>query len=77
MSKEEHGYLKECYCPIVSFRSEIGYYGFDRWVKCLGRRCMFFDNGVGRCSVWMIGNSLWRNIDGRKLEEHEGRDVKK
>ena len=71
MSKEEHGYLKECYCPIVSFRS------FDRWVKCLGRRCKFFNNRVGRCSVWMIGNSLGRNIGGSKLEEHEGRDVKK
>lgn len=71
MSKEEHGYLKDCYCPIVSFRS------FDMWVKCLGRRCNFFNNEVARCSVWMIGNSLWRNIDGRKLEEHEGRDVKK
>ena len=77
MSKEEDGYLKDCYCPIVSFRSEVGYYGFDRWVKCLGRRCMFFNNEVGRCSVWMIGNSLGRNIGGSKLEEREGRDVKK
>ena len=59
------------YCPLVSLRNGGG------WVECEGKRCMFFNNEVGRCSVWMIGNSLGRNIGGSKLEEHEGRDVKK
>lgn len=66
----------EKYCPLVSFRSG-GAYGINMWTNCIGDRCNFFNNEFGRCSIWMIGNSLGRNIGGSKLEGHEGREVKK
>lgn len=66
----------EKYCPLVSCRNGGGH-GISDWVKCLGNRCMFFNSEIEKCSVWMNSNSLGRNIGGSKLEEHEGRDVKK
>lgn len=62
--------LNDKYCPLVSLRNAS-------WIKCLGDKCMFYNNKVGRCSIWMIGNSLGFGIVDRELFGNEGRDVKK